>query len=80
MEVCSHREEEIGMKLMILIIITMLGLMMPLFWIIGTVTGIVYYYRRRVGATQEEPLPVFNPQLGLTMADGGDSIDKVKKE
>ena len=60
----------------ILIIITVLGLMMPLFWIIGTVTGITYY---GVGKTRKERTFALNPQLGLTMADGGDPVDKKEK-
>jgi len=67
------------MILIVLTVITLLGLMMPLFWIIGTVSGIIYYYRHEVGAAQAEP-HVQHAQLGLTMADGGDSIDKVEKE
>ena len=36
--------------------------------------------RARVGATRKERTTALNPQLGLTMADGGDSLDKEKKE
>jgi hypothetical protein len=36
--------------------------------------------RARVGTTREERIAILNPQLGLTMADGGDSLDKEKKE
>jgi hypothetical protein len=74
-----NREEEMVMGLTILIIITVLGLMMPLFWIIGTVTGITYYCLHGVGKTREERTFAFNPQLGLTMADGGDPVYKKEK-
>jgi hypothetical protein len=36
--------------------------------------------RARVGKTPKERTIALNPQLGLTMADGGDSIDKKEKE
>ncbi|MBA3071238.1 MAG: hypothetical protein KJ800_03175 [Proteobacteria bacterium] len=68
------------MKLTILIIITVLGLIMPLLWITGTLTSLIYFYRHRVGKTRKERTFALNPQLGLTMADGGDSIDKGEKE
>ncbi|MBI4634232.1 MAG: hypothetical protein HY742_10120 [Deltaproteobacteria bacterium] len=65
------------MELTILVVITMLGLVMPLFWIIGTVTGINYYYG--VGKIHKERTAALNFQLGLTMADGGDLVDKKEK-
>lgn len=68
------------MKLTILIIIGALGVVMPLLWITGTLTSIIYFIRHRVGATYKEETFTLNPQLGLTMADGGDPIDKEKKE
>lgn len=68
------------MKLTILIIICVLGLMVPLFWLIGTATGMIYYYRRRVGAPCDERLAALNPHLGFTMADGGESIAKEEKK
>jgi len=68
------------MKLTILIIIAVLGLIMPLLWITGTLTSIIYFCRHGVGKTHEERTFALNPQLGLTMADGGDSIDKEEKE
>jgi len=61
------------MKLTILVIITALGVMIPLLWITGTLTSIVYFIRHRENIT-------FNPQLGLTMADGGDPMGKEKKD
>ncbi len=64
------------MKLTFLIIIIALGLLIPLFWIIGSVASIPLLWLH----FREEREDVLNPQLGLTMADGGDSIDKEEKE
>ena len=67
------------MGLTILIILIMLGLLIPLFWITGTLTGIIslcLHWRR---AAHKEGAFVLNPQLGLTMADGGDPVDKEEK-
>ena len=74
-----QREEEMVMGLTIIIVIIMLGLVMPLFWIIGTVGSITYFCLNRMGATRKERTFVLNPQLGFTMADGGDPIDEEKK-
>lgn len=68
------------MKLAILIIICVLGVAIPLLWLTGTLTSFVYFYRHGFGAIRKERTVAFNPQLGLTMADGGDSIDKENKE
>jgi hypothetical protein len=68
------------MKLTILIIIAALGVMIPLLWITGTLTSIVYFIRHREKTTREEGVFALNPQLGLTMADGGDPLDEEKKE
>jgi hypothetical protein len=67
------------MKLAILIIIATLGLIIPLFWILGSVASIPFLWHR-AGATRKERVMALEPQLGLTMADGGDVIDKVEKE
>lgn len=75
-----RREEEMVMGLTIIIVIIMLGLVMPLFWIIGTVGSITYFCLNRMGATHKERTVALNPHLGFTMADGGDPIDKEKKE
>jgi hypothetical protein len=80
LELYSNREEEMVMKLAILIIIAVLGLVIPLFWLIGTATGFTYFGLHRVAKTRKEQTVAFNPELGLTMADGGDPIDKEKKE
>jgi len=75
-----QREEEMVMGLTIIIVIVMLGLVMPLFWIIGTVGSITYFCLNKMGAARKERTGALNPQLGFTMADGGDRIDKEKKE
>jgi hypothetical protein len=75
-----QKKEELVMKLTILIIIAALGLLMPLLWITGTLTSVVYFCMQKVGATRKERTVAFDPQLGLTMADGGDSIDKEGKK
>jgi hypothetical protein len=63
----------------ILIIIAALGLVMPLLWIIGTVTGINYFLLHEMGKTHKGRNLTINPQLGLTMADGGNPVDKEEK-
>ncbi len=68
------------MQLAILIFIIVLGLTIPLFWIIGTVTSITYFCLHRAGAAQKDGAVALNPQLGLTMADGGDPIDEEDEE
>lgn len=68
------------MKLTILIIIGALGVAIPVLWITGTLTSIVYFIRHRVGAASKEEAFILNPHLGVTMADGGDPIHKKKKE
>lgn len=68
------------MKLTILIILIALGLLIPLFWLTGTLTSVIYFCLHWAGATRKEPTVALNHQLGLTMADGGDSIDKGGKK
>ena len=68
------------MKLAILVVIGALGVAIPLLWITGTFTSVIYFFRHRVGATHKEGAYTLNPHLGVTMADGGDSIDKEKKK
>jgi hypothetical protein len=68
------------MELAIIIVIIMIGLVIPLFWIIGTVGSFVYYCIDRMGAARKERTVALNPQLGFTMADGGDPVDEEKKE
>ena len=63
------------MKLTILAIIAALGVMIPLLWIAGTLTSIVYFILHRENVTRKEGAFTLSPQLGLTMADGGDSVD-----
>jgi hypothetical protein len=69
----SRWQEEMVMKLTILVIIAALGVMIPLLWITGALKSIVYFIRHRENIT-------LNPQLGLTMADGGDPLGEEKKE
>jgi len=62
------------MKLTFLAIIILLGLVLPLLWITGTVPSIIYFFRQRAGKTRKEQGATLNPHLGLTMADGGDPM------
>ena len=75
-----QREEEMVMGLTIIVVITMVGLVMPLFWIIGTVGSITYVGLNGMGAARKERTLVLNPQLGFTMADGGEAVDEETKE
>jgi ABC-type antimicrobial peptide transport system permease subunit len=68
------------MRLTILTIIAVLGVMIPLFWMAGTLTSIVYFIQHRENAACKEGVFGFTPQLGLTMADGGDAVEKKIKE
>ena len=68
------------MKFAILMAIALLGVLIPLLWITGTLTAVVYFFRQKVGATRKERTIAFDPQLGLTMADGGDAIKKEEKK
>ena len=68
------------MKFTILMVIAALGLVIPLLWITGTLTAAVYFFRQKMSATQNERGIVLDPQLGLTMADGGDTIKKEEKK
>ncbi|MHB8909660.1 MAG: hypothetical protein ACYDAA_12365 [Syntrophales bacterium] len=67
------------MKFLFLMIIVLLALLMPVLWITGTLTSIFYFWRQRAGMAREERNPAINPQLGLTMADGGDPVDEKKR-
>ena len=67
------------MKLAILIIIIALGLLIPLYWIIGSLTSAIYFCFHGVGAIRKERTVALNPHLGLTMADGGDPVDEKRK-
>jgi hypothetical protein len=68
------------MKFTILMVIAALGLLIPLLWITGTLTAAVYFFRQKMSATQKERGVALDPQLGLTMADGGDTIKKEEKK
>lgn len=69
-------QEGMDMKTTFLVIITMLGFTIPLMWLVGTLIAMVYFYKHRVSTTSEERTFALHPQLGVTMADGGDSIEK----
>jgi hypothetical protein len=79
LELSIQGEEEMVMRLTIIIVIIMLGLVMPLFWIIGTMGSITHFFLNMMGPTRKERTDALNPQLGITMADGGDPIGKEKK-
>ncbi len=64
------------MKLALLIIIALAGVLIPLLWITGTLTSAAYFIRQKLGAARRDQAIALDPQLGLTMADGGDAIDK----
>jgi hypothetical protein len=68
------------MKTTFLVIIIALGVAIPLTWLIGTVVSMIYFYRHRSGATQKEQTVLLHPELGFTMADGGDAIAEKKDE
>jgi hypothetical protein len=81
-----------GVSLMVLMGLVMLTfflwygffvIALPYVSAISLVRGMIVRYqekRARVGTTRKERIVALNPQLGLTMADGGDSLDKEKKE
>lgn len=64
------------MKLTIFVFIIVLGLLMPLYWIIGSLTSVIYFCLHGVSAVRKKRTVALNPHLGLTMADGGDPVDK----
>ena len=64
------------MKVTILVIIGFLGVLIPLLWITGTLTSAIYFCLQGVRLLRGERQTAFDPNLGLTMADGGDAIDK----
>ena len=43
-------------------------------------TAAVYFFRQKMAATRKERTIALDPQLGLTMADGGDTIDKEREK
>ena len=68
-------EEARIMIITLLVIFIMIGLIMPLFWIIGTTGSIIYILIEKLTSPSETF--VMGPELGVTMADGG---EKIKKE
>jgi hypothetical protein len=77
---CNGIKEEMVMKTTVLAVIVLLGIAVPLMWLIGTAISMVYFYLRREGATNKEQAVALHPELGFTMADGGDAIDKKEKK
>jgi hypothetical protein len=67
------------MLLTMLIAVIMVGLVMPLFWIVGTAGTITYVGLNRMGAAFKEGTVALDPHLGFTMADGGEPVDEKKK-
>jgi hypothetical protein len=67
------------MLLTLLIVVIMVGLVMPLFWIFGTVGSITYVGLNRMSAAFKEGTVALDPHLGFTMADGGEPVDEKKK-
>ena len=63
----------------ILVVVIMLGLVMPLFWIFGTVGTLTYIDLKGMGFARKEQTFGMSPQLGFTMADGGEPVDEEKK-
>lgn len=49
------------MKLTVIIMIGMLGLMMPIFWITGTLTSFVYFIRHRMDTIHKEWIFAITP-------------------
>jgi hypothetical protein len=72
------------METTVIIILLALGLIMPLFWIVGAAASVGYVAISRgkdfFAKTAETHGAAFNGQLGVTMADGGDSIAKKEEE
>ncbi len=68
------------MLLTILMAVIVLGLVMPLFWIVGTLGSITYVGLNGIGAARGERPVALNPQLGFKMADGGEPVDEETRE
>ncbi len=68
------------MRLLILVVVGLLAAIMPLFWLLATVTGIVSFCLHWRRTAYEASAVALNPQLGLTMADGGDTIEKKEEK
>jgi hypothetical protein len=67
------------MLLTMLIAVIMVGLVMPLYWIVGTVGSITYVGLNKMSVAFKERTVALNPHLGFTMADGGEPVDEEKK-
>jgi hypothetical protein len=64
------------MKVAILITIIALGLIIPLYWIIGSLVSAVYFLFHGPVSIRRERTLSLNPHLGMTMADGGKPLDE----
>ncbi len=67
------------MKITVLSIIIALGLLMPVYWIIGSLVSAVYVGFHSLGAIRKGQRGILHPHLGLTMADGGKPVKKEKR-
>jgi len=73
--------KEVGtMKVAVLVILVALGLVIPLFWLGGSLTSMVYFAMQKLGILRKEEKVTFHPVLGVTMADGGEAIEEEKKK
>jgi hypothetical protein len=66
------------MKITIVSFIVAIGLLMPLYWIIGSLTSAAYVLFHGVGAMRKEQTLALHPHLGMTMADGGEKKEEDK--
>lgn len=76
------------METAVIVVLVVLGLIMPLFWIIGAATSVGYVvytkgmelFAKNREAGEAVHAGAFNGHLGVTMADGGAAIDKEKEK
>lgn len=76
------------METAVIVVLVVLGLIMPLFWIIGAATSVGYVvytkgvelFAKNREAGEGVHAGAFNGHLGVTMADGGAAIDKEKEK
>jgi hypothetical protein len=64
------------MKLFILMLIILAGIVIPLFWLVGTVGAGGFMLYGKIAEYFNEKTIGIDPQLGMTMADGGEKIGK----
>jgi hypothetical protein len=70
------------METAVIVVLLVLGLIMPLFWIVGAATsvGYVVYTKGMDLFAKNSEAEAFHGHLGVTMADGGAAIDKEKEK